>query len=614
MVYTKGSSLGHKNAVSRLARLLSDSLAARLGETTVVSTKVHVQDISVPQDVSAVFSSDAGQAFYNRERMGDVLHLDIFHSEGVVDPKEVARRVVSALSGLKFESTPGSPPPLPSLESLFPYIDVQTAGGGGRLDGDLSYGREEGVRMAHRTHVHIAALNTPEMVASLFTLVAAVESAIEDSGLQLRKVRRVRMTRGGGSPVDMSNYQTATDSLLRCLPHGNSDASVYRKEALARQAAQEVGSASETLRILEALAKGLRAGEFARLRPETDKTPDEIRNALTRCRLAKFDGQRYTLTTEGLLALSFLKEHYHEIESYLRRLLWSLPSRDIPSSERRGKKREAGQSRGRSMALPRQDGEYAAEIAIPETALAVGVRSFATSAASTTRTASTSDAAGAAGTTGGADTRGAALTAGAAGTAGIQEPTFQVRAEDLRFSYVRTKTQSPIILLLDASASMAGRRIAAAKELARHLVLTGKDKVSVVLFQDSDVKIVCDFTKNPRKLEAGLRTVQAMGLTPLAKGLEKALELSYRSTKKPLVLCVTDGIPTVPSKTLSPIDDAIAAARNLARRGIRFGCMGLEPNQSFLRQLVSTAKGTLYVVNELEASTLAAIARKERAQ
>lgn len=593
MVYTKGSSLGHKNAVSRLARLLSDSLAARLGETTVVSTKVHVQDISVPQDVSAVFSSDAGQAFYNRERMGDVLHLDIFHSEGVVDPKEVARRVMSALSGLKFESTPGSPPPLPSLESLFPYIDVQTAGGGGRLDGDLSYGREEGARMAHRTHVHIAALNTPEMVASLFTLVAAVESAIEDSGLQLRKVRRVRMTRGGGSPVDMSNYQTATDSLLRCLPHGNSDASVYRKEALARQAAQEVGSASETLRILEALAKGLRAGEFARLRPETDKTPDEIRNALTRCRLAKFDGQRYTLTTEGLLALSFLKEHYHEIESYLRRLLWSLPSRDIPSSERRGKKREAGQSRGRSMALPRQDGEYAAEIAIPETALAVGVRSFATSAASTTRTASTSDA---------------------AGTAGIQEPTFQVRAEDLRFSYVRTKTQSPIILLLDASASMAGRRIAAAKELARHLVLTGKDKVSVVLFQDSDVKIVCDFTKNPRKLEAGLRTVQAMGLTPLAKGLEKALELSYRSTKKPLVLCVTDGIPTVPSKTLSPIDDAIAAARNLARRGIRFGCIGLEPNQSFLRQLVSTAKGTLYVVNELEASTLAAIARKERAQ
>jgi magnesium chelatase subunit D len=573
-VFPKDSSLGQKSAVSRLYRLLSESLAVRLGETTVASTKVHVQDMNVPQDVSAVFSSDAGQSFYGRERTGDVIHIDTFHSEGVVDPKDAARCVMSALSGLRFESTPGSSPPLPTLESLFPYIDIQTAGGGGRLDGDLTYGQEEGVRAAHRTHVHIAALNTPEMVASLFTLVAAVEAAIENAGLQLRKVRRVRMTRGGGSPVDMSNYRTATDSLLRSLPHSGKDASVYRKEALARKAAGEVGSAQETIRVLEALKNGLRAGEFSRLRPETDKSPDEIRQALTRCRLAKFDGQKYTLTGDGLLALSFLKEHSHEIESYLRRLLWSLPSRNMPSSERRGKNREAGQSRGRTVALPRREGEYAAEIAVPETALAGGVHSWLERK---------------------------------------QDAAFGIRAEDLRFSYVRAKTQSPIILLLDASASMAGRRIAAAKELARHLVLTGKDKVSVVLFQDSDVKTVCDFTRNPRKLESGLKTVQAMGLTPLARGLEKALELSCRSSKKPLVLCVTDGIPTVPSRTLSPIDDAILAARNLARRGIRFGCIGLEPNQSFLRQLVSAAKGTLYVVTELEASTLAAIARKERA-
>ena len=573
-VFTKDSSLGQKSAVTRLTRLFAGSLAVRLGETTVASTKVHVQEISVPEDISAIFTSDAGQSFYGRERRGEVIHMDTFHSEGIIDPQEVARSLMGALSGLRFESPLGGLPPLPTLQSLFSYIDVQTAAGGGRLDGELCYGREEGVRAAHKTHVHIAALNTPEMVASLFTAVAAVESAIENAGLELRKIRRVRMTKGGGSPIDMSNYQTATDSLLRSLPHGEKDASMYRKEALARQAAQEVGSTGETMRILEALANGLRAGEFSRLHLETDKTSDEIRQALTRCRLAKFDGQRYTLTDDGLLALSFLREHSHEIDSYLRRLLWSLPSRNIPTSERRGKKREAGQSRGRSVALPRRAGEYAAEIALPETVLASGARSC------TERT---------------------------------PEPEFGVKAQDLRFSYVRTKTQSPIILLLDASASMAGKRIAAAKELARHLVLAGKDRVSVVLFQDSEVKTVCDFTRNPRKLEAGLRAVHAMGLTPLARGLEKALELSYRSSRTPLVLCVTDGIPTVPSKTLSPIDDAITAARELARRGIRFGCIGLEPNQNFLRQLVSAAKGTLYVVHELEASTLAAIARKETA-
>ncbi len=169
----------------------------------------------------------------------------------------------------------------------------------------------------------------------------------------------------------------------------------------------------------------------------------------------------------------------------------------------------------------------------------------------------------------------------------------------------------PIILLIDASASMAGRRIRAAKELARHLVLAGKEKVSIVTFQDSDVKVVAGFTRNRRKIEEGLAEVHALGLTPLAKGLEKALELSVRSSRKPLILAITDGIPTVPSKSLSPVQDALDSAKMIARRGVRFGCVGLEPNRGFLKQMVANAKGTLYIVEELEASTLAAIAKRE---
>ena len=216
-------------------------------------------------------------------------------------------------------------------------------------------------------------------------------------------------------------------------------------------------------------------------------------------------------------------------------------------------------------------------LAVPETIIAAGVR------AATTR-----------------------LPSGAANT------PFTVG--DLRFAHSRVKRGSPVILLLDASASMAGRRMRAAKELARHMVLAGKDKVSIVAFQDSDVKVICPFTRSIRKVETGLREVQALGLTPLARGLEKALELASHTLRKPLVLCITDGIPTVPSQSMSPIEDALSAARSLAKKGVRLGCIGLEPNSGFLRQMVQTAKGTLYVVEELEASTLAAIARKERSQ
>ncbi|QUL99132.1 MAG: VWA domain-containing protein [Candidatus Fermentithermobacillus carboniphilus] len=576
ILFPEDSSLGQRNAIARLSRLLAASAAVRVGETSVVSTKVHMQDARKPSEVNALIQSDAGKTFYQRDKPGEVIHIDVFHSEGRLDPVRVALSLRGALAGLRLVSMTGCS--FSTLEALIPYIDIQTGAGGGRLDGDLSYGREEGVLNAHVTHVHVTALNTPEIVASVFTIVAACEAAIEGSGLQLRKVRKVTMVKGS-DPIDISDYQASSDSLLRNIPRDprREEIARYRQEALARQAAQDVGSVDDALRLLEELSRGLRAGEFARFKFSRDKSPEDVRQALARSRLARFDGQKYTLTDEGIMALSYLREHSHEIEAYLRRLLWSLPSREVPRSNRKGITLKTGQARGRGVALPRGPGDVPGQIALAETIISRGLRLCR-------------------------DTKNQGT-----GSWGFSK-------DDLRFAYVREKKGSPVILLIDASASMAGKRITAAKELARHLIVAGQDKISVVVFQDADVEIICDFTKNPQKLEAGLRKVQAQGLTPLARGLEKVMELSQRCVKKPLVLCITDGIPTVPSKTLSPIDDAIHAAKELARRGIRLGCIGLEPNHTFLKQMASAAKGSLYIVDELDASTLAAIARKERTE
>jgi len=580
MPFPEGMPAGQRSAILRLKRLLDEKGAARVGETAVVSLKVHVQDVSVPDEVTAVVSGDAGRVFYNRERPGEVLHVDVFHSPGCLDPKLVGRRLLSALSGIRFEPAGGSWHE--GLEPLLSYIDIQTGSGGGRLDGDLTYGQEEGVRRAHTTHVHIACLMKPEVLASVFTIVASVESAALEAGLELRKVKRVRVTRGGGS-LDITDYQASGDSLLRNVASGDKEsaAHLYRQEALARKVAHDLGSASDSERLLEGLARGMRAGDFARLRLSTDKSPEEGRTLVTRSGLAMYDGNKYCLTQEGMMALTFLKSHSSEIEAYLRRLLWSLPSRKMPTGERKGLRPEPSMSRGRGIVLPAIKGEHLPSLAIPETIVAWKMRTVA----STFR-----------------------LALSPTGQGGISESPIW---SDLRFTYSRERKGMPIILLIDASASMAGRRIRAAKELARHLVLAGKEKVSIVTFQDMDVKVVAEFTRSRRKIEEGLTQAHALGLTPLAKGLEKALELSVRSSKKPLILAITDGIPTVPSKSLSPVQDALEAARMIARRGIRFGCVGLEPNRGFLKDMVANAKGTLYIVEELEASTLAAIAKKE---
>lgn len=567
MIYfPQGASKGQRQTLSRFYKLLGKPVAVRVGETAVVSTKVHMQDVAQPHKIMAIVNADAGEIFYQRSKPNDVVHVDIFHSEGTVNPKTVAFFIMGAMSGLSLETLTGQPGP--SLPAFMPYIDIQTALGGGRLDGPLTFGQEQSVRKAHITHVHLTMLNIHALVSSIFTIVAAVESAIETSGLELRKVQKVTMARGN-TPMDLSDYRTSSDSFLKQTPTQDapgeeSRTSWYRKEALARQAARDIGSTQDAVNLLEALSKGMRTGDLSKFRTSTGKTSGEIRQALYKSNLIKFNQQFYELTDQGEIALCQLKKYSVEIDAYLKRLLWSLPAQSIPKAERTGSGLRPGTTRSRGYALPKAAGDMPSHIAIAESIIAKGI------------------------------------------SPGPLAP------QDLRYWYMRENKSRPIILLLDASASMSGKRIASGKEFARHLIVTSKEKICVVIFQDSNVEVVCEFTKNPRKLEAGLANIRAQGLTPLAKGLDKVRGLCRRTINKPLVLCVTDGIPTVPYKTLSPIDDAVNAARDLTRQGIRLGCIGLEPNHNFLKQMMQAANGSLYIIDELEASTMAAIARKEQ--
>ena len=87
--------------------------------------------------------------------------------------------------------------------------------------------------------------------------------------------------------------------------------------------------------------------------------------------------------------------------------------------------------------------------------------------------------------------------------------------------------------------------------------------------------------------------------------------------RNPLLVLITDGIPTVPYRSANPLEDAVQVARQLAagRHGqVGFTCIGLQPNERYLRELVGAAGGRLYVVDELERDTLVAIVHRERWQ
>jgi magnesium chelatase subunit D len=180
--------------------------------------------------------------------------------------------------------------------------------------------------------------------------------------------------------------------------------------------------------------------------------------------------------------------------------------------------------------------------------------------------------------------------------------------------YLRSGEQPlNICLLIDASASMAGRRILAAKHLARHLLVSTRDRIAVIAFQERDVRVFVPFTRDYGQVEDGLSRIQPMGLTPLAHGLTQSMDLIRQSrVRRPLLLLITDGIPTVPKWSVDPLADALEAARHVGTCRVPFGCIGLQPSRRYLEELVRVAGGTLHVVEELDEEALVTIAHHER--
>ena len=545
-------------AAAELAGIIWEQSAARIGQSAVASPFLHTFDPAAPDSVAFVVGADAGSIFYHRRTPGEIIHLDVFHEVGEVDHTRVAAWVRQALGLTSYG------------ESLADQVDVQTGTGGGRVSGSLRFGKKVSLRRAHMNHVHLAAKLDRAQSDVLLWLVAAAEAAVIESRMQIRQVQRLeRQVSTPGENQDLSPYSSPTDSMLReDSAHGLDEEQMMQS---AMEISDELGGVDEMRRALEEIAalEELRAtGLMNRVPPQPGW--DDIVEKLVSEHLAKRDGRRVVLTDKGWELHDFLTLKSKEIEMQFRRLLRKAPGikppRDRASfSEPRASR--PGKAWGtRPMTLPA--GEWPHDIALPETIAAALAR---------------------------------------------YPYELSVAPEDLRTYRDRSKRSADVCLLIDASASMAGKRIRAAKYLAQHLLLASREKIAVVVFQEGSVKIEVPFTRKLSFVQAGLARVQPMGLTPLAEGLIQAAEfIKEARSRKPLLLLITDGIPTVPKWTLNPLEDALQAASMLERARMRFGCIGLQPNKTFLQALSKRAHGTLYVVDELERETLASIANRER--
>jgi magnesium chelatase subunit D len=81
----------------------------------------------------------------------------------------------------------------------------------------------------------------------------------------------------------------------------------------------------------------------------------------------------------------------------------------------------------------------------------------------------------------------------------------------------------------------------------------------------------------------------------------------------PLVILITDGMPTYSWGSTHPQKDALQAAREFAANHAKLICIGVDVNREFMEAVACEGHGNLYIVDDLgERTALIEIARNEK--
>ena len=559
----------------RLAALIRADKGARIGQSTVVSQKLHTFNPAMPEEIQVLQDLDAGQMFYRRRDRGKVYHLDIFHQCGLVDHRQVAAAIKEAVNAYNFHFALHNAVFFNKTGNVVKadWIDVQTGTGGGRVTGSLKFGKKLSLRRAHENHVHLAVMLPNEHIACLFYLVAAVEHVILGCQLELRQNERIIHKQGGGhgGECDLSPYADQTDSFLRDKDTTQLSQPVKERQYVQDtvELAEDFDSVREMREILQELAENPTRTQMLRKLERNGKS-EQVLDRLTGLGIVAADGKRISLTPYGREFKDYLDRHLPDLEAHLRRAIRLLKPRSP----------DQGRSKARMQAMHGQEQRHAkrwtvggslGQLAVAETVIAAAQRC-------------------------------------AAGPGG----PFTIGSQDIHHFIRKKKSKTDICLIIDASASMSGQRVGAAKLLAKHLLLSTSDRVAVIVFQENQARVQVPLTRDFAQAESSLAHIESFGSTPLALGLKVGIEyLKESRAKNPLVILITDGVPTVGDITGDPLADALTAAASIKSHGYGFTCIGLKPHRDYLTQVAQAAGGNIYVLDELEKQVLVQTAWSE---
>jgi magnesium chelatase subunit D len=577
------SSLAAKRAAlgNYLKMYFNKNQGVRIGETAVVSRRLHKKSPRVFPHIQILIELDAGQVFSKCTEPNRAVHIDVYHEPAQIKAVPLARRIWAAINKYLEEESDrfrqSETDELLQPSDVAGRIRLATAEAQGTVARLVGQGYDDYTEIPEdlSDHVHLV-MELPESWYGLvLDLIEVTEDAIYEQGYQIRKIMGI--SHGFKKGVQMEEIRgfsmpffpgkkdkDQTDNVIR----------VQNQKQAIMALARRLGSVEEVEDLLDSMRGNLLQRISNRPQRKRQGNLDALIDQMADAGLVDKGLLGPTLTEEGEELQNYLVGNKQEMEALLRRIL-----RKFPKGSKRYQRFAKTQFESRSKEkinkrkVLRQDDESGSSVvAVPETVLEGAKRSLKD---------------------------------------GLER--VRISKEDVQVYGKRSYVPIDICLLVDCSASMAGDKSQAAWQLAEYLLLSSRERVAVVVFQEMNARVAVPFTRNQKRLRAGLRSVNPEGMTPLAHGLVKSLELIEETgVRNPLLVLITDGMPTYPLWTYDSKADAIKAARILIDAKIRLACIGVRSNREFLKELAAAAQGTLYIVDNLNRDTLIQVLHEER--
>ncbi len=551
----------------QIAASLKQKQGFRLGESTVISSYLHRTTYLHPAEIRILVNRDAGMELLHRETPGQIIHIDIFHEPAVVQHQplvQIMGATIQAYLSLRSEK----PSALDDLtQSYAERIYLETGTGSGNLiellAGSTGDGSSSKPRRKNRVQLLLDRFAAADM-ALVPCLVDAVETELAANAVEIRKADKI-------VHVEKKSKQPAPSYLFGLEPDQ------YQLWDTASTLTTMLSSPEDVIEFLQAFLPGMfnRKQPLSNLRNKHGPMRDFV-IGLTNAGLITRGWFADTLSKEGRELLEFVTLHQRELESQMRKLLRQVPVSSAKYQVVRHTHLKNSQKHYAYISkstTPMKDA-WLGSIAVSETIVQAAKNRF------------------------------------------LQKRSKPlVTRKDIQVHEQAKSKPVDVCLVIDGSASMAGPKMKAVWQLAEHMLLTTRDRIAVVIFQRRKARVVIPFTRNYTRLKLSLRSsMHPNGLTPLADGITEALQLiKNRHVRNPLLVLVTDGVPTFGKWTNDPRKDALRAAGMVPLSRAKLICIGVASNEEFLKELARQAKGSVYIVEDLEEkSTLIEIMHQER--